>query len=551
MKSITRSPWVRGFVVALAYLCCAELGHAVSFPGAGFATFWPANGLLLVALLISPRSQWPLLLLWTAAVNHFTNVVWHGQPPVLSLMFTTANALECFGAALTLNFWARGRLRMENLQHMLVMIGCGGFLFPMLGATIGSLALQWQYGDVDLAITWRLWWASDALGMLVVAPLCLVWLANSKRSTEHWTAPRLMEFVFVAALLVLLTIRIFGSPQALFPIEEIVRIRFPVVLIPVLIWITLRFGVRGATLGNATVACLVIGYTVAGHGPFATVAREPSSQALVLQGYLSILTLIALTLGAGLAEQKHSAQRQTKLAEALRAERRALQEQKDLLQAILNSIDDGVIMVNHQGDFLQFNPGAMRICGQDASQFKMEEWSSKFQIYRADGQTQLAQHELPLVRVLLGEVDVPPITVVIKRPTGGEERVVAATARPVYDRDRQTIGAVVAMHDITEQANVERERERLIAELQHALGEIKTLRGLIPICASCKSVRDDKGYWQKIEAFLHKHTDAEFSHGICDGCGVKLYGTLWTPEMTIPALPETTPAEASPHSRVT
>ena len=56
-----------------------------------------------------------------------------------------------------------------------------------------------------------------------------------------------------------------------------------------------------------------------------------------------------------------------------------------------------------------------------------------------------------------------------------------------------------------------------------ALEEVKTLGGLIPICASCKKIRDDKGYWSAVESYISKHTDAEFSHGICPDCMKKLY----------------------------
>jgi Four helix bundle sensory module for signal transduction len=63
-------------------------------------------------------------------------------------------------------------------------------------------------------------------------------------------------------------------------------------------------------------------------------------------------------------------------------------------------------------------------------------------------------------------------------------------------------------------------------ELQKALSEIKTLSGLLPICASCKKIRDDKGYWNQIELYIRDHTEAEFSHGLCPICAENLYGDL-------------------------
>jgi PAS domain S-box-containing protein len=80
--------------------------------------------------------------------------------------------------------------------------------------------------------------------------------------------------------------------------------------------------------------------------------------------------------------------------------------------------------------------------------------------------------------------------------------------------------------DITERKRTEKEREELIAELQTALAEITTLRGIIPICSNCKKIRDDKGYWEQVETYVSRHTPAEFTHGLCPECVRKLYPEL-------------------------
>jgi hypothetical protein len=69
----------------------------------------------------------------------------------------------------------------------------------------------------------------------------------------------------------------------------------------------------------------------------------------------------------------------------------------------------------------------------------------------------------------------------------------------------------------------DQEKSEIIAQLQKALEEVKTLSGFLPICASCKKIRDDKGYWNQIEAYISEHSEAEFSHGICPECLEKLY----------------------------
>jgi len=67
------------------------------------------------------------------------------------------------------------------------------------------------------------------------------------------------------------------------------------------------------------------------------------------------------------------------------------------------------------------------------------------------------------------------------------------------------------------------EREVMISDLQEALENVNTLGGLLPICSSCKQIRDDKGYWNKIETYVSKHSDAEFTHSLCPSCAKKLY----------------------------
>lgn len=61
-------------------------------------------------------------------------------------------------------------------------------------------------------------------------------------------------------------------------------------------------------------------------------------------------------------------------------------------------------------------------------------------------------------------------------------------------------------------------------KLEESLSEIKTLKGILPICANCKKIKDDKGYWSEVETYIQNHTDAEFSHGLCENCTIELYG---------------------------
>ncbi len=77
-----------------------------------------------------------------------------------------------------------------------------------------------------------------------------------------------------------------------------------------------------------------------------------------------------------------------------------------------------------------------------------------------------------------------------------------------------------------ERQRYHQEREKLIAELKEALAKVKLLSGFIPICSSCKKIRDDKGFWNKLEKYISEHSEAEFSHSICPECLKKLYPEL-------------------------
>lgn len=85
-----------------------------------------------------------------------------------------------------------------------------------------------------------------------------------------------------------------------------------------------------------------------------------------------------------------------------------------------------------------------------------------------------------------------------------------------------------ALHkELLARQQAEQEKDEIIVELKEALQQVKTLGGLLPICANCKKIRDDQGYWQQVEEYITSHSDAEFTHGICPECKKKLYPNIF------------------------
>lgn len=104
------------------------------------------------------------------------------------------------------------------------------------------------------------------------------------------------------------------------------------------------------------------------------------------------------------------------------------------------------------------------------------------------------------------------------------------SATPLMDHEGRFIGILSILSDVTEYKKMVEERERLIAELQDALANIRKLSGLLPICSSCKKIRDDQGYWSQLEEYIHEHSEAEFTHSLCPECLQALYPRFYKSE---------------------
>jgi hypothetical protein len=117
----------------------------------------------------------------------------------------------------------------------------------------------------------------------------------------------------------------------------------------------------------------------------------------------------------------------------------------------------------------------------------------------------------------------PKLGIIEPIDTATGTRWVQTDKIPYRDKEGRIIGIIGFAVDITERKQAEEERERLILELREALSQVKTLSGLLPICASCKKIRNDEGYWEQMEIYIRDHSEADFSHGICPECAQKLY----------------------------
>lgn len=127
--------------------------------------------------------------------------------------------------------------------------------------------------------------------------------------------------------------------------------------------------------------------------------------------------------------------------------------------------------------------------------------------------TRLIQEQCPTPVVLLTAHDNMELVIQASQAGAGAYLVKPTNSREI---ERTIAIAIARFSDLTE-------LRRLNTELHQALDEIKTLRGMLPICASCKKIRDEEGYWHEVEIYIEEHSQATFTHGICQECCKKLY----------------------------
>ena len=227
----------------------------------------------------------------------------------------------------------------------------------------------------------------------------------------------------------------------------------------------------------------------------------------------AVLFAVAAVLLLVLGKVIHRAARMAREREAAE---HALQESEERYRTLFEHAGDAIFILDGEGE----NAGRIVAANRAAAAmhgFSVEELR-QLMITDLDT-TESAKGAGDMVRRILdGEWVKAELS---HRRKDGSEFPVEVSAGPLELGGHTFILAVD--RDITQRRQIETARENLIQDLRDAFEKIKTLKGLLPICASCKKIRDDKGYWNQIEEYVGSHTEAEFSHCICPDCMIMLY----------------------------
>jgi PAS domain S-box-containing protein len=196
------------------------------------------------------------------------------------------------------------------------------------------------------------------------------------------------------------------------------------------------------------------------------------------------------------------------------------------LHSLLHNLQVGVLLLGPKGDILVSNPAAATLLGLTEKQMlgKMPFDPDWHEIHE-DGSL-FRPEDYPIARAAATGKPVRNIAIGVYRPATHDRLWLLVNAAPVYNAAGTMRQIVCSFSDISEQKQLQWEHEHLIAQLDEAVMSVKSLEGLLPICASCKKIRDDHGNWQNLETYIQMHSEADFTHAICPDCMLRLYPDL-------------------------
>jgi len=342
-------------VIALTviYFFAGKLGLSLAFVNPSATAVWPPAGIALAAFLILGDYVWPGILLGAFLVN--INTSGFALP---SLAIAMGNTIEGLVGAYLVNRYANGSRAFAQAQDVLKFTILAGLFGTVISATIGVTSLVWGglAPQSDFLAVWLTWLLGDATGILIVAPLFILWASASKLA---WTPARVAELVFMLSSAVLVALVVFSNQSLIgatnYPLEFLI--------VPWIIWAAFRFAQRETASMTTVISAIAIVGTLLGRGPFAR--ATPNESLLLLQGFMSTVAITGLILAA-LVSERHEIES-------------ALRESYDRLRLGVDELrqhNDKIILLNEMGDLLQscsMAEEAYTIIGQYGERLFIEE----------------------------------------------------------------------------------------------------------------------------------------------------------------------------------
>jgi diguanylate cyclase (GGDEF)-like protein/putative nucleotidyltransferase with HDIG domain len=269
------------------YVGASRIGFALAYVDGAVSTVWVPAGLGLVMVVLGGRRMWPAIL-----IGEFLANLIHGSSATASLGMGIGDVLEALTGQ-TLLKYANFRPMMDRVRDVFALLILGGLTATLVGASFGTASLM-LFGSLHWSgawSTWYTWWLGDVMGVIVVAPLLFSHLGRGFRLARGIQALELFAFLTVLVPVVLIA---FGASPAI-----------GFLTLPALVWGTLHFGQRGATLANAVIVCALVVIARRADAPLAGLSL--SNRLLLIQDLGAVAAMTTLVLAVEVAERRREA----------------------------------------------------------------------------------------------------------------------------------------------------------------------------------------------------------------------------------------------------
>lgn len=304
--------WQRVVLFGLGYLFFAWLGTFFSPRGGAMVSFWLPAGLYISVLLLNPQRNW----LWLSVGALVANLIFDtffGTPLLPTLGFFLANSVEAVTAAWIIQKFISPRLTLGTLREITALMVISGVGSSMLGAAIGAGTMVWFGMSTDFQAAWTVWWGSNALAILLLAPFILTWFARVEVRVNYLKGwPKKVELL---ALLLALKAFLFG----LLVWGDGIMSSERSFAVPLLLWAGLRFGPRIATAASLYLALPIAYFTTQHFVGLSTEQIVTGSYIFGLQQFLAMANLVALVPAVVLDERNRAVQQLRDSERSLRA----------------------------------------------------------------------------------------------------------------------------------------------------------------------------------------------------------------------------------------
>lgn len=348
MKPCFNTVGATWLLVFVGYYLLGQIAIHLTIMPEGMATFWPPNAIVVAVLILSPFQRWPVILVAGIAAEFAADFAFYPLWQIVG--FALVNALEAALAAFLVRRWVlQGQPYGDfNIRMALGLGAVFLFVAPPLAALGGGLIYSLAEPLANYWKLWRMWWFGDAIGLLLMTPLLLVWLGETLPSDSKAVSSR-YEWGLMLGLLVFAGGIVFFTPES-WPSW----LGSPSLLLPLLAWFAVRFGLHGATLAAGLIALMSAAGTTQGRGHFVD-ASSQASMVLAVQEYLLVVVFLALFLGTAFRQLTWAMGALTKERQSLeaRVQERTRELEEARAEAERLSLTDALTGLNNRRAFFQ------------------------------------------------------------------------------------------------------------------------------------------------------------------------------------------------------